>query len=154
MSPREGAVSANAYQCQPCSWAPRAPFLQINLLFGPHPVTVSTAHWQVPAASAPRAWARRLAGTAGPSPRGYRKVAGDSLAAAQILARQTERSDAFSPSPASGRSTEFSLVWPHAADAGAPEGRQGGKRVFPAGKRQKHSSDHPLLLCWEKAVTD
>lgn len=87
-----GAVCANAYPSQPCYWASRAPFLQINLSFGPHLVTVSAAHWQAPAASALRAWGRRLAGTTGPSPRGYRKAAGNSLAAAQILqARQSDR---------------------------------------------------------------
>lgn len=136
-SPRVGAVCANAYQFQPCYWAPGAPFLQVNLSFGLHPVTVSAAHWQAPAASALRAWGRRLAGTAGPSPHGYRKVAGDSLAATQILQAQTERSDAFSLSPVSGRSMEVSLVWPHAADAGAPEVRQGERGVFSCEQKAK-----------------
>jgi len=28
-----------------------------------------------------------------------------------------------------------------------------GKGCFPAGKKQKHSGDHRILLCWEEAVT-
>lgn len=33
-------------------------------------------------------------------------------------------------------------------------GGREGKEYFLQAKGKKHSSDHPLLLCWEKAVTD
>lgn len=144
-----GVACANAYQSQPCYWVPHAPFLQINLLFGPHPVTVSAAHWQAPAASVLRAWGRRLAGTAGPSPHGYRKVAGNSLAAAQIL---QARQSAWMLFHHLFRPEGVSLVWPHAADAGAPEGRRGGTGVFSCRQKAKAHPDNPILLCWVKTV--
>lgn len=137
-------MCANVYQSQPHYWVPHAPLLQINLSFGPHPVTVSTAHWQAPAASALRAWGRRLAGTTGPSPRSYRKVGGDSLAAAQIL--QAGQSDRMHFHHLLRPEGVWKLGWHGHMQLMLEllrEGRE-GKEYFPAGKR---SGDHRVLLC-------
>lgn len=148
-APEEASVSppvgvcADAHQSQPHCWEPHAPFLQINLLFGPHPFPLPTGRLLLPLRSEPGvgAWQGPLAPLL------------EAVGEQQAIPYQPPQSctadgaiGCVSPSPAPV-SVDVSLAWPHAAGAGGPVGRREGG----GGNKLKHSSDHLILLCGEKA---
>lgn len=121
----------------------------------PHPVTVSAAPWQAPAAAPVlRAWGRCLGRVHWPI---HLLTA---MGKQQAVSQQPPRS--CKPDGAIRCIFEHLLhlegVW-RLLRCGHMQlmlellrGGGEGKEYFPAGKKEKQSHDHCNLLCWEKAV--